>query len=152
MADNATNFIPCRLIPLQQHYLLLPNATIAEVMPMPKLEKASNKPNYWLGQFNWKSAELPVIDLESLVENVLLNSVSATKLCIVHGINAESNITSYALPCYGMPQLILINESALNIVENSEESKFIHSQIKIGTKIAYIPNLDMVEMIINQQE
>jgi len=51
-----------------------------------------------------------------------------------------------------MPQLILLNESALKVVEDSEKSEFIHSQIKIGTKIAYIPNLDMVEAIISQQK
>ncbi|NQY27311.1 MAG: chemotaxis protein CheW [Piscirickettsiaceae bacterium] len=151
MADNASNFIPCRLIPLQNHYLLLPNTTIAEVIPMPKLETAANKPDYWLGQYDWQSSLLPVIELESLIENTRLSTATATKLCIVHGINSSANITTYALPCYGMPQLILLKESALNIVENTQDSEFIHCQIQIGNKIAYIPNLDRVETIISQQ-
>ncbi|MBE9533016.1 MAG: chemotaxis protein CheW [Proteobacteria bacterium] len=152
MADNATDFIPCRLIPLQNHYLLLPNTTIAEVIPMPKLDSAVNKPSYWLGQYDWESTDLPVIDLESLIENTPLDTSTAAKLCIVHGINASSDVKTYALPCYGMPQLILLNESALNIVENTDSSEYIHCKIQIGNKITYIPNLDMVETIISQQK
>ena len=152
MADNTTDFIPCRLIPLQNHYLLLPNTTIAEVLPMPKLDTAINKPNYWLGQYDWQSENLPVIDLESLIENTQLDTSTAAKLCIVRGINTSSDIQTYALPCYGMPQLILLNESALNIVEDPDGSEYTHCKIQIGNKVTYIPNLDMVETIISQQK
>ena len=153
MADSTTNFIPCRLIPLQQHYLLLPNTTIAEVIPMPQLDSVINKPNYWLGQYNWQSAQrpLPVIDLESLIGNTQIDTEKATKLCILHGINTTAKINTYALPCYGMPQLILLDESALKPVANTEDSDFVHCQIQIGNKITYIPNLDIIESTISQQ-
>ena len=40
MAEFSTDPIPCMLIPLQQHYFLLPNTTIAEVIPMPRITLA----------------------------------------------------------------------------------------------------------------
>ena len=152
MADNAIDFIPCMLIPLQQHYLLLPNATIAEVIPMPRLDFSDNKPDYWVGHHDWNASQLPVIDLESLVEGLPSDSADANKLCILHGINATANINVYALPCYGSPQLIHLNESALKLAQDTQDSEFLHCQIQIGNKIAYIPNLDTIEMTINQQQ
>lgn len=152
MADIATNFVPCMLIPLQHHYLLLPNTTIAEVIPMPRMTMDNSKTDYWVGQYDWNSQQLPVIDLESLVEGNPSNSAEANKLCILHGINAEVDLNAYALPCYGAPQLIHLNESALRLVADVADSEFLHCQIQIGSKIAYIPNLDNIEITISQQQ
>ena len=153
MAEKSTDFIPCMLIPLQQHYLLLPNTTIAEVIPMPhQIDITDNKPNYWVGQCRWHSEEIAIIDLESMVENKPSDSTEANKLCVLHGINGTANINAYALPCYGVPQLIHLNESALKLAQDTEESEFLHYQIQIGNKIAYIPNLDTIENSINQYQ
>jgi len=152
MADNSTDFIPCMLIPLQQHYLLLPNSTIAEVIPMPHMREANDKPNYWIGQCDWHSWQLPIIDLESLVENEVYDISDANKLCVLHGINSSADINIYALPCYGVPQLIHLNESALKLAQDASDSDFLHYQIKIGNKVAYIPNLDKIELALSQQQ
>jgi len=150
MAENTTNFIPCMLIPLKQHYLLLPNSTIAEVVPMPRLSPVDNKANFWVGQCEWHSLDLPVINLESLVENTDSDITDANKLCVLHGINSSADINVYALPCYGVPQLIQINESALKLAEDAQDSDFLHYQIQIGNKIAYIPYLDRIETTLSQ--
>ncbi|MDH5358359.1 MAG: chemotaxis protein CheW [Gammaproteobacteria bacterium] len=152
MADNAIDFIPCMLIPLQQHYLLLPNATIAEVIPMPRLDSINSKPDYWVGQYNWNSSLLPVINLESLVEGTPSDSAEANKLCILHGINTTANVNAYAFPCCGSPQLIHLTESALKLAPENQNTQFLHCQIQIGNKIAYIPNLDTIEATISQQQ
>ncbi len=152
MADHLTDFIPCMLIPLKAHYLLLPNATIAEVIPLPRqFEPVTDKPAYWIGQSQWQSHPLPVINLESLVEGQAVDIQDAHKLCIVHGIHPQANVPVYAFPCFGVPQLIQINQSALKMVHNdAEDSPYLHYQIQIGNKIAYIPNLDNIETELSQ--
>jgi len=152
MADNSSDFIPCMLIPLQQHYLLLPNSTIAEVIPMPRMSTVADKPDYWVGQCAWHSLQLSVIDLETLVENEPYDISDANKLCVLHGINSSADINVYALPCYGVPQLIHLNESALKLAQGTDASGFLHYQIQIGNKMAYIPNLDKVEATLSQQQ
>lgn len=149
MTEQSSNFIPCMLIPLQQHYLLLPNTTLAEVVPIPKLDEAPNKPQYWVGQCQWHSWQIPVIDLESLVENGTASSTDANKLCVLRGINDSSSISVYGLPCYGVPQLIHLTESALQPIVDAEESPYLHCQVQIGNNIAYIPNLDNIEAALN---
>lgn len=149
MADNSFDFIPCMLIPLQQHYLLLPNSTIAEVIPMPRLREVENKADYWVGQCDWHSWQLPVIDLESLVESESYDISDANKLCVLQGINTNAAVSVYALPCYGVPQLIHLNESALKLAQDTSESDYLHYQIQIGNKVAYIPNLDKIESTLS---
>jgi len=149
MAELTTDFVPCMLIPLEQHYLLLPNTTIAEVIPMPNITTLDDKPSYWVGQYQWQTHAIAVIDLESLVEGKAQNSDQANKLCVLHSIN-RNKLQAYALPCHGAPQLIHINESALRLVEDDTETHYLHCRTHIANKIAYIPNLDELEQIITK--
>jgi chemosensory pili system protein ChpC len=152
MADITTDFVPCMIIPLRHHYLLLPNSTLAEVIPSPRVMSTDDaKPNYWIGQCVWNAQNIPIIDLEGLVANSLSNTSDATKLCVLRGINRAANISIYGLPCYGVPQLIHLSESALKQAENVIESDYVHYQIQVGNKIAYIPNLDAIETMLSQQ-
>lgn len=152
MADNATDFVPCMIIPLRHHYLLLPNSTLAEVIPSPRIINVdTSKPSYWIGQCDWNSQNIPIIDLEGLVGNTPSNTADANKLCVLRGINTSANISIYGLPCYGVPQLIHLTESALKLAENVIESDYVHYQIQVGNKIAYIPNLDAIETTLSQQ-
>jgi chemosensory pili system protein ChpC len=152
MADKPTDFIPCILIPLKQHYLMLPNSTIAEIIPIPKLNPANSSATFWVGQYQWQDDSLAVIDLDSMIEQRPSACDEANKLCIIRSINTSNNHSSYAIPCYGAPQLIHLTESALKIVEDAEPSAFIHCQIRVGNKIAYIPNLDNIETEISAQK
>ena len=151
MTELSNDFIPCMLIPLRQHYLLLPNTTIAEVIPMPAITPIQDKPQYWLGQYRGHSQHLAIIDLENLVEQSSDQNDDANKLCIVFSVNTNNKLQTYALPCHGAPQLIHLNETALRLVDDGQaESEFLHCRTHIGNKVAYIPNLDKLEETILQ--
>jgi len=139
------------LIPLQDHFLLLPNPTIAEVIPMPAIELEDKTPDYWLGRYQWRDKELPVIDLENMINNSSNTADDANKLCILNGINSQAEIEFYALPCYGAPQLITLNEAALQPTQDNDDSNYLHCQIKIGNKVAFIPHLDNIETSLKEQ-
>lgn len=150
MDEQYLDFIPSMLIPLKQHYLLLPNTTIAEVIPMPRYSDAATKPDFWVGDYNWHEQNLAIIDLESMVESTLNGAENASKLCILYSINDDNAINAYAIPCHGAPQLIHLNESALKLIEQSNESPYLHCRTQIANKIAFIPNLDTLEQAICQ--
>lgn len=149
MAENSDS-VHCMLIPLQDHFLLLPNPAIAEVFPMTKIEPVTNKPNYWLGHCQWRENTLPVIDLESMIGNKSSDTDTANKLCVLNGINTQAQLAFYAVPCYGAPQLITLNEDALQQIPDTEDSDFLYCQIKIGNQIALIPHLDNIEANLKQ--
>lgn len=148
---GSPDFIHCMLIPLHDHFLLLPNPTIAEVIPMPAaITPSEQNSNYCLGSYDWRDKQLPVIDLESMLTDKISNVEDANKLCILNGINPQVEIEFYALPCYGAPQLITLNETALQPSDENTDSSFLHCQIKIGNKVAFIPHLDNIEKNIKE--
>ena len=149
---STTDSLPCILIPLQQHYLLLPNDAVIAVSPYSELTEASDKPESWVGEYSWNNQQIPVIDLESLVEEKPADLEGIKKLCIVRSINADNSVTAYALTGFGSSQLIQINQTALQLATEVLDSSFLHCQIQIGNKVAYIPNLDNIEVMLDRNQ
>ena len=152
MANNQTQYIHCMLLPLQQHYLLLPNSLIAEVIPRTGIDIDTPNPDNWLGYVNWREKSLPIIHLEDLLEKDTDAASQGNKLCIINTINTATDIEFYAIPCTGSPQLIPLNQAALQLTHDDSNSPYLHCQIKIGNKVAFIPDLDQLEMAIESQK
>ena len=148
MADY-TNAIHCMLIPLKEYFMLLPNSSIAEVTPMPKINLDDSGPDNSLGQHQWQNQDVTIIDIEALATHKPSDISRATKLCILNAINIESEVNYYAVPCFGSPQLITIDESAIKFSDDLTDSDYIHGQIKIGNKVAFIPHLDNIETTLS---
>ena len=151
MTNLTTDFILCMLIPLRKHYLLLPKVSIAEVIPMPLTIKETQSPSHYIGKYQWKSYPLTILDLEYLIEKKAPSRRVASKLCVLYGAH-NNQLKAYALACYGPPQLLYLNESALKLIDDDvPESVFLHCKVHIANKVAYIPSLEKLEEIVLQQ-
>lgn len=152
MTEPQNLFVHCMLIPLHQHYLLLPNSSIAEVIPKTGVAEQRSEHQDWLGFIDWQGEQLPVVHLEKLLNHDTEIPSAANKLCIINGINDEAGIASYAIPCSGSPQLITLNQSALHLTHDDNNSPYLHCQIKISNKVALIPNLDRLENTLREYQ
>ena len=150
MSDQAQHYIHCMLIPLNQHYLLLPNSTISEVIPKAGVQEQLPDDISWLGFIDWQEQRIPVVYLERLLDDNQVETSNSTKFCLLNGINTEAGISTYAIPCSGSPQLITLNQAALHLTHGDSDSPSLHCQIKISNKVALIPNLDAIERGIKQ--
>lgn len=152
MSETQTQFVHCMLIPMHEHYLLLPNSSIAEVIPKTGVAEEQSPSEDWLGFINWQEQRLPVVHLESLLSNGTNTASAASKLCILNGINSDANVKAYAIPCSGSPQLITLNQAALHLTHDDDNSPYLHCQIKISNKVALIPNLDQLESTLSNYQ
>lgn len=150
MTEIKAQFVHCMLIPLSQHYLLLPNSSISQVIPKAGIRSDSDRQS-WLDFMDWQQQRIPVVHLEQLLNDEPTQD-SSNKLCIINGINTEAEVASYAIPCSGSPQLITLNQAALRLTHDDNSSPYLHCQIKISNKVALIPNLDALEHAIRQEQ
>lgn len=151
MTAQAPQFVHCMLIPLNRHYLLLPNSSISEVIPVTGVSQEQTDSTDWLGFIHWQQEKLPLVRLEQLLGDQPETETISGKMCIVNGINPEAGLSRYAIPCSGSPQLITLNQAALHLTHDDNNSPYLHCQIKISNKIALIPNLDHLETTIQSQ-
>jgi len=150
--SKQTDFVHCMLIPLHQHYLLLPNSLIAEVLPITSVTPPQAHSKAWLSYIDWQDRALPIVDLEQLISSELDISGAANKLCILNSLNSETVTEYFAIPCSGSPQLITLNSAALKLTHDQSPSPYLHCQIQIGNKVALLPNLDAIELAIENRD
>ncbi len=147
MADAITDAIRCMLLPLKDKLLLIPNTTVMEVVHFPHTEPAETAPDYWVGHFNWRTQQPPIIDIDALLAQRPAENQDATHVCILKGIHKPDTLNAYALPCYAPPQLININMDTLQSLTQTKDD-WLYGQINIGSKATLIPNLDALEALI----
>jgi Asp/Glu/hydantoin racemase len=118
---------------------------------MPDIIKETQSPTYYIEQYLWETGPLTILNLEYLVNKKEPLGKVASKLCILYGAHNDK-LKAYALACYGPPQLLHLNETALKLVDDGiPESVFLHCRVHIANKVAYIPSLEKLEEIVLQQ-
>ncbi|AFJ02910.1 CheW-like protein [Methylophaga frappieri] len=150
---TAQTYVHCMLIPLSEHFLLLPNTTVAEVIPLPKQLAKQSSRDLLLGNYYWRETMLPVIDLHHFTSISTRTETDRpiTKLCILNSIHAHPSRRFFGLPCCGAPQLITLNADALQLEAQDTPQPWLHCQVRIGNKLALIPNMDTIEQHLHQQ-
>lgn len=148
MTDALPEPIRCMLVPLKDKLLLVPNTTVIEVTQFPTTTQAEQAPEYWVGYCSWRSQQLPVIDLDALLDQRASDTGNVSHLCILKGINEAAGLNLYSLSCYAPPQLINIDSDTLQNLAESD-AHWLYGQFSIGNKLALIPNLDELESTIS---
>ena len=60
------NQVDCLLIPLKDKNLLLPNVTVAEIIPFSHLLTTASSVDWMLGRLDWRGTPVPVVCYEML--------------------------------------------------------------------------------------
>ena len=139
--------LPVYLITLQESDILLPNPSVAEIIPYEPLQRSQDMPSWYLGVLGWRGLEVPVISLEMLAAeraSFSLISVASASLVVCTGITKPDELPYYAIIAQVMPKLqrIMPNE----LIETGEATKATELQkILCRGDPAIIPNLDYIE-------
>ncbi|MBV1907286.1 MAG: chemotaxis protein CheW [Pseudomonadales bacterium] len=143
VAEVKSESLSCLMLPVGDTHLLVPNVTVAEILPWRKIRKWSAAPEWCLGLFNWRGQTVPVVRYEKL-------NGSTTNFEVGHCIlimNRSQNGTArefYALAVDGMPRLVHLGNDDLE--NRSKELKVADSaHLQIGLDTATIPRLSYFE-------
>ncbi len=140
------------LITLQNSNILLPNPSVAEIIPYEPLQRSQDTPAWYLGILGWRGLEVPVISLEMLTEegtSFSLISVASASLVICTGMTRSDELPFYAIIAQVMPVLHRI--IADELIETGEQTKATELQkILYKGEPAIIPNLDYIEQKLRE--
>jgi len=140
---NESHSMSCLIIPVGESNLLLPNVTVAEIVPWRKIKKWDAAPQWCLGLLNWRGETVPVIRYEAL------NDTNATAkagrcLLIMNRTQPGSAQHFYGLAIDGMPRLVRLgNDDIKNCSRALKVADAAHLQI--GLETATVPRLSYIE-------
>ena len=130
--------------------VLLPNATVAEVMSRVQLQPAAADAPAWIaGSLAWQGFDVPVVAFGRFVGLGNDVVVGQLKVVVLKALSGQAHLPYYALLTKSFPQLIAVPRDGL-LADASEEvvPDGVHMRVLLGEQTALLPDLDAVESAV----
>ena len=136
------------IIPLHERQILLPNASVAEVMSYQQPEYAGDElPEWFLGHLAWRGVMIPVISYEGLLGEPVVAPGFRGRILILNALGDHERLSHIGMAVHAIPSLVRV--SADNIVPvNSDDDNpqpLIKQHVELDLSPAVIPDMDEIE-------
>lgn len=144
--------LPVFVISLQKSHILIPNASVAEIIPYEPLQRVPETPDWFLGFLGWRGVQVAVTSLEMLTQkraSFSLVSVSSASIVILRALSSEDDFNYLAIVAQELPRLVRIKEDELfETGEEAEKTELMRA--RYGDEVIAIPDIDYVESEIRR--
>jgi chemosensory pili system protein ChpC len=133
------------MIPIRGGRLLLPNATVAEVVLYRKPDPVEGAPPWILGTIVWRGWRVPVISPVVLAERENEEDPSRANLAILKGLGGK--VSHLAVPARGVPRLTTVGPGDAE-VGDAPIGNGVLRPVMIDGEAADIPDLDQIQRML----
>lgn len=148
---NAQRDIRGVLITVTHGRLLLPNASVAEVITFSDPEPIENAPDWLLGRVRWRGWRLPLLSFSRLAGWSKEDGHLGAKVAVLKALGNNPKLPFFAVLSQGFPRLVTVSPAAL--VESHDMKQLplgVHSRVTLNDDPAAVPDLMSVELLIQK--
>jgi len=145
MSDSA-QIIRGVLIQVADARLLLPNATIAEVLSFSEPDPTADAPDWLLGRIRWRGWQLPLVGFSRFTGTGRDEGGLGSKVIVLKALGGDPKHPYIALLTQGFPRLVTVAESALQAVDDGDElPEGVLARVRLNEDEALLPDLAALE-------
>jgi chemosensory pili system protein ChpC len=149
MSTTTSNDIRGVLIQVAGARLLLPNATIAEVLSFADPEQVENAPDWLLGRIRWRGWQLPLVAFSRLSGIAEEKGGLGSKVVVLKALGGNAKAPFFALLTQGFPRLVTVSRNALVAEDEGGELPIgVRARVVLNEDAALLPDLEQVENLI----
>lgn len=131
--------------------LLLPNATIAEVLSYSEPEPVDSAPEWLLGRFRWRGWQLPLVAFSRLSGIGEDNPGLGSKVIVLKSLGGDSRAPYFAVITQGFPRLVTVSREALQIdVRDDELPPGVQAFVRLNDEPVLLPDLMQIEQRLRE--
>ncbi|VAX06462.1 hypothetical protein MNBD_GAMMA26-227 [hydrothermal vent metagenome] len=143
------NEIRAVLIPINSGLLLLPNASVAEIVGYLEPEGQVNSPDWLLGMVSWRGQEVPLVCFDSLIGKPPEKRGVRARIAICNAIGKNPPRPYIAMLAQSIPRLARVTEEVIEAdPEPQELGEAVIEQVLVKGENAWIPDFDKVEPLV----
>jgi chemosensory pili system protein ChpC len=140
------------LIPVGGGTLLLPHASVAEIVNFSQPVPHAGAPAWLLGRIPWRGLSIPLVSMEVLSGQKKPPLGRRCRILVINPVGKNQKLSFYALLSQDIPSLIQVDHGMIAPVEKGvTKGPGILTLVTINDKPAMIPDLDMVESLLSGQ-
>jgi chemosensory pili system protein ChpC len=145
MAENEIRSV---LVPLSGVDMLIPNATVAEVVGYSDPEPIPESVEWVLGTVVWHGWQVPVISFSRLIEESGTENQSGARLCIIKALIDNDRMPYMAILAQGHPKLVTVTEDNLEDIPTESNPIAVSGWVNVEGRQAVIPDLDRLGHLV----
>lgn len=146
MSDLLPREIRCVLVPVGNLRLLLPNATIAEVITQSRAEPVANAPEWLLGRISWRGWRVPLVSFTKLAGTEEGDAELIVRVAVLKALGANPKLPFIAVQTQGFPRLTTLNaELILPTHDGKPLPAGVRAHVLVRDDVAMIPDLEWME-------
>lgn len=150
LSSNTPNELATLLIPMHGKQLVLPNVTVAEVIPYVQPDPREDAPSWYLGTFPWRNQNIPVVSFEALNEEPFVSNSQSRRIAVLNGLVDSQRLPFCAMVTEGMPRLMRVTADEVSVDEEVESGPCEIGRVIVNGERAVIPNVDKLqEAVLN---
>jgi chemosensory pili system protein ChpC len=136
------------LLPITGAELLLPNATIAEIVAYSRPIPIEQAPDWLLGNILWRGWQVPVASFNALTEQAQSEPVEGAKICVTKCLSTHERMPYIGILAQGFPRLVTVTEAGLTEVPRSSPHIAVAGKVILGDREAWVPELDRIGQLV----
>ncbi|MFA5683471.1 MAG: chemotaxis protein CheW [Lysobacteraceae bacterium] len=139
------------LIAVANARLLLPNATVAEVITYSEPEPVDQAPGWLLGRVRWRGWRIPLLSFARLAGLSDREGERGSKVVVLKALSGHPRLPYFGLLTQGFPRLTTVARDALvaqEPIEGATQPLGVMMRVRLRDDEAVIPDLAEVEQQI----
>jgi chemosensory pili system protein ChpC len=140
------------LIQVEGARLLLPNATISEVLSYADPEPVADAPAWLLGRIRWRGWQLPLVSFARIAGLADERGGLGSKVVVLKALGGDAKLPHFAMLTQGFPRLVTVSREALVFDAGSSEAlpDGVRARVLLNDDAALIPDIGSVEASIHE--
>lgn len=137
------------LVQVGEERVLLPNATVAEVLARVPVESIADTPAWLPGQILWQGRHVPLVSFLGLSGQGHESVVASSKIVVLKALGGSDTMPYFALLTQSFPRLISVPRDGL-LADATEEAlpEGVQMRVLLGDDAAVLPDLEAIERMI----
>lgn len=131
--------------------LLLPNATVAEVLAKVPVEPVEDAPDWLPGRIDWHGWQVPLVKFATLAGLQEDAAGRGNRVIVLKALGGDEALPYFGLLTASFPQLVSVPRDSL-LADASEDDlpHGIQMRVLLGEQSAMLPDLELVERMVAQ--
>ena len=137
------------LVQVAEERLLLPNATVAEVLARVPVEPIADTPAWLPGQISWHGWQVPLVSVAQLTGLGQESVVASSKIVVLKALGGSEAMPYFALLTQSFPRLVSVPRDGL-LADATEEQlpTGVRMRVLLGDEAALLPDLESIEAML----
>ncbi len=137
------------MIPVTGGRVLLPNATVAEVITYSAPERVDGAPSWLLGRLGWRGWRLPLFSFPILAGHATEESTANARVTVLKALGGSAKMPFIAMLAQGFPRLTTVTQDLLLTTgDHTELAPGVRAEVLVRDDHAVIPDLGAIEAMV----